>query len=457
MQPPLPQNPTGAVPNATQGSSAVAGGNSAYRFDPSSNSIVPQNLTSNQPGAVPYAPQGATGTAFPGGPPLPYPAVPPVQNYGNPNVSQWQAAQNSNVAQQGYLDAQSAALGPQGQVNQAQAGVLQAQSAALPVQRAYLAEQTRANSQKLSEQQSIQAAQSNTGDILSVARAQNYRNSMAYRYQIAGLPAPVEVTLPPGFQGPMPPGVVQRLQTLADTLTAQAKNADAMEAFNVEAARIASENAGTNITAAQIAKGQVQLSLDDAELALKRAGIGVDQAKLAATQAGQAPAPGLEWDDTAQQWVTAQQKEQNKTEYDATKNGQYGAVPVGTLVSMMASTYASQADTTGKTPAPITEAQFRKALEGPPNYLGPDVINAYLAEAKARSIGNAGIQVGAPPTRGGSTTTPATPAQPNLFGTQPPTTQQGTDLTGSASNYPPSQFPSFSGDYSTPDYSGQTP
>lgn len=350
---------------------------------------------------VPYAPpQGLPGQlqppqfagagglqspGAPGAPSNPYTSAPNSNAQG-----QWDASQASMGAQQAYLQGQQGLLGLQPQAIAAKANVLQAQQNQLGAQSAYLAEQTRANAQRLQSQQGIQAAQSNVPDILAVARAQNQRNSQSYIYRLGGLPAPVEVEMPPGYQGPMPPGVVARLQTLAEVLTKQANDEDVMLKFNEEAARIRSANSGLEVTAAEIASGRVQLTLDEAELAVQRLGLNAQLAGLAEKQSRQPPAPGLTFDEESGQWLTYAQVRQNnldrqtalgdqKDAAERIKRGDYGSLSLDTLTSMLTETF--QGHNGG-----MDEATYRSVLASYPFQKTQPEINALISLARARSI-----------------------------------------------------------------------
>lgn len=170
-------------------------------------------------------------------------------------------------------------------------------------QQAYIAEQLRALEAERAETQAIINAKSNVANIQAAARGQRERDNMAYRFQLAGLPAPVEVKLPPDHQGPLPPGVVARIQTLAEILEDKAKDAQAMRKFNVEAAKLQSEVAQTKVTAAQIASGRVRLDIDIVELAMRQAGLLTDQAELNLLRTKQGP-PGMVLDEEANEWVS---------------------------------------------------------------------------------------------------------------------------------------------------------
>ena len=370
---------------------------------------LPDNGTGVPPTAIPRWPPGAGPGWHPATPPgggmiqppqflggagladpnyQPAPAAPSLgsimpQNGIPGGQSQFDADQAYIQAQQNLLGGKEALLGLQPMLQQSKQRELAAREAQSASQGAYLAEQTRANAERLAEQQAIQAAGGNVQDIMSVARAQSHRNSQAYIYRLGGMAAPVEVALPPGFKGPMPPGVVARLQTLAEILTDASKDKEVMRKFNEDAARIATARLGIEVDAAQIASGKTNLLLDEAEAVVQRLGLYADRAQLAQRQSRLPPAPGMEFDDESQQWVAASElralrRERSRVEREAEANekpryGGLSGLSQDTLMSML---------TEGQ--AVLTERQFREALASPPHNRTPEQVEALVGLAYAR-------------------------------------------------------------------------
>lgn len=299
----------GWMGNASQQSSGGLGGMAGQ----TASSLGTAAGSSAPPGLGTWAGQGASI----GGNPwddMRLPTVPPFDQFGNPNpaYTEWNArnalrgAQGArNAAEQAYLNMRLQREGP------AEQALLAARSRHLAAQSSYLEEQGRFLSQQQAEQASLYAARNNVQDLQNVAAGERLRESQTYRYRLAGLNAPIEVTMPPGYSGPMPLGTVAKIQTLAQQLETIYKNADDLEKFRVEAARIHSEQIGQEVTAADIARGSVALSLQEAELAVRQAGLQETQAQQNLQFANQPPAPGLvpytSPDDGTFQWVTESQ------------------------------------------------------------------------------------------------------------------------------------------------------
>ncbi len=321
VQPPqAPAPPThgifNALPGATQPYSGFEWGRPPWM------SAAPQQPQQQQPAPSPWgvAPQLPTRAPpqlpYPGqsssmrGAPLtpnntgmPYPAIPPSTDFGDPMQAQWEAGMNLLDARGIQLSAQRAYEGMKPMAWTAKGNVLDARQKALGAQSLYLSEQGRNNATRLSEEQAIQTARNNPTDVLAVARAQRERDNTDYRYRLAGLSTPIEITRPDGFQGPLPPGIRDRLESIADKLTRQSTDKEKVRKYNEEAARIASASAGQEVTAADIAQGRIALTLEQAERAVKYAGYDVDQAQLAEAATKMPPAPGLSWDAEGGQWV----------------------------------------------------------------------------------------------------------------------------------------------------------
>lgn len=184
------------------------------------------------------------------------------------------------AAERGRVAAERGTLGPAAGVITAKGAGFGARERGVAAERAYLAEQERANAARRQEEEGIRAARGNVADITAVARAQRVRDVELYRFDIAGLPHPIEIILPGDFQGNLPPGVVQRLQTLEEILTRNAADAEKMRQFTLEGLRIKAAAAGVDITEADITTGRAQLVLDAAQNAAKRAGLDADAARI---------------------------------------------------------------------------------------------------------------------------------------------------------------------------------
>lgn len=265
---------------------------------------------------------------------LPYPAIPPSTNFGDPNVAQWEAGMNLINAQTNQLSARRALEAKQPLKWTAQGNVLDARSRALDSQSAYLDQQAMDNAMSEQETRAIIAARNDPKNVLAVARAQRERDVSDYRYRIAGLPTPIEVTMPDGAQGPLPPGVRARLETIADKLTRQSEDSAKLRKFRLEAARIATTARGQEVTAAEIAAGRVSLSLEQAEQALRLAGLDVDQAQLAAGATKMPPAPGLTWDDEGNRWVNATDLNDIKRRRENQSN-EYAGFSISELIQLL--------------------------------------------------------------------------------------------------------------------------
>ena len=337
--------------------------------------------------------QGGAGseyTSYGYGAPTPPPApVPSATLPGmSPDAAQWSAQQQYLQAQQGYLNAKAGTLPAQQQYLQARSGVYDAQTVTLgkkaaqvEASSAYLAEQTRANDAARAEQQGIQAAKQNVGDIIGVTRAQRDRDNQAYRYQLAGINTPIEIDLPEGYTGPVPAGMVGRLQTLAEKLTGIAADNEKMRKFSLEAARIKYAEMGIEVDKAQLAEdaagiqaGRAALTLDQAELAVTRAGLDVDQAGLRKSLAQMPPAPGYEYDDVTQQWMPKADLQQLQDYRKTVEGGQYGYFSVDALAT----------ETVRGT---ISEEELRRVLTAPPpegKGLLPSTANVILESVRLR-------------------------------------------------------------------------
>lgn len=266
---------------------------------------------------------------------LPYPAIPPSTNWGNPGVAGWEASMNLINAQQGKTALQRQYEAALPQKWNAEGNVLDARSRALTAQSGYLSEQARANAARMSAQQGITAAQQNGPNLIAAARGQRERDANDFKFRIAGLPTPIDITLPDNFSGDLPPGVRERIETIADKLTRQETNTDKMRQFNLEAARIATAAAGEEVTAADIAAGKVSLSLEGLEQAVRLAGLDVGDAELAAQATKLPPAPGLSWDEDGNQWVNTSSLKDIQMRREAIKDGPLGAFSIDQLISLL--------------------------------------------------------------------------------------------------------------------------
>ena len=268
---------------------------------------TPGGNTGGAPQSPPYTPPvtpPSSGVAPPA--PAPYNPGGPMQiTYSAPGPvgAQYAAATNVMNAQQADIDATRGYYDAQGTLIPYSRAELDARTAYNASRGAYLAEQTRASEAERAETAGIVAAKSNVANIQNVAMAERERAQYAYRYQLAGLPTPAEITLPEGHTGPLPAGVQARLRTLAEILEDKAKDASAMRKFNIEAARIHAETTGLAVTVAEIASGRQRLSIDEVELAMRRAGLDVNQATLDLNRAQQAP-PGMVLDEESNRYVT---------------------------------------------------------------------------------------------------------------------------------------------------------
>ena len=369
------------------------------------------------------APGGVSGGVSGGAPPMP--AMPgggmpapggaqPMPPGGSPIVADWNATQ-ALIGANTNLQNQQGALATLKETQQipAAANLLDARATQNTAGSAFLQEQQRANEALRANQLLLKDASQNTGNILTVARAQAERNAAnKYTYQLAGLTAPIEVELPENYAGPIPPGVVARLQTLAERI--QDKNADeeAMWRFRTEAARIKYAETGIKVTEADIAAGRVGLTLDQAELAVERARIGVAAAQNALTASHEPPAPGLEWDDVTSEWVPsvtlkqrqatrAEQEKDAKAREALTKDGIYGTFSEAELVDFASkgviatSTFSDELTRRGYLPGTI-DALLRLIAIRQQTGDGDDDMPAYSGAT------------------GATTTTPAAPTAPGL-------------------------------------------
>ncbi len=184
--------------------------------------------------------------------------------------------------------ANRATLGPSAAVNQAKAEGLAARSTQTAAQSAFLAEQERENQTRRGEFDQEQAAANDVQDKQAVGQAQLYRQSRNQRYSELGAVAPVAVDMPVGYNGPMPGGTEAKLSTHEDQLAKQIEVSQKGRSFAIEAARLATAQAGQQVTLADIKEGRAQLSVDAAQQAVKAAGFNYDDAKLMLQYAGMA-------------------------------------------------------------------------------------------------------------------------------------------------------------------------
>lgn len=311
---------------------------------------------------------------------LPYPAVPPSTNWGNPDTAQWEAGMNSINAGQNALNAKTAYTNMQPLKWTADGRVLDARTGQLQATSAQIAEQTRNNQARMAEDQAITAAQHDPNNIIAVARAQRERDNSDYTYRIAGLSTPVDVKMPPGFNGTMPPGVRKRLQTIAEQLTDVQADNEKMRKYHEEAARLITAERGTEVTAAEIASGRVSLTLDQAEHAMRVAELGVSQAQLSAAAVKQPPAPGLAWDEKGQAWVNASDLQTIQQQREATASA---LAPVS-LDNLMALLNADK----------ISATDFRDEVQRKYHYLDSTVDQLLNLAAIRKSQSANGINFG---------------------------------------------------------------
>ena len=308
----------------------------------------------------------------------PYPAIPPIQNGGSPLQAAWEAQQNLIGNQLEYIGIEDAMLGVKPEERAATRLVQQAREADIGANRAYLNEQTRANAQRIADAKALEAAKNNVGDKINVGRAQRERQVYSYRYSLAGLPTPVEIDLPDDWEGPLPPGVVERIKTLEQIVASNIDDKEAMRKFRVEAARIHAANTGLSVTEAQIAQGRVALKIDEMEDALEKSGLAVKRANLALAATGLPPSPGLVWDEITNNWTSPtqasfnQSQEMKRLQDEAKVAGPdlgLGEVPAGTLMSWA----------TAKPPV-ITDEELRTALIA--SGLSPAIADRYVQNAR---------------------------------------------------------------------------
>lgn len=323
-----------------------------------------------------------------GGPPLP--AQSPSITGGDPRQAEWEAQQNLLNAQQQNLGLQQTANGfMRDEVQAAKTGVLNAQETDVKANRGYLDEQIRFNDLQMANQRKILDAKNDTTDIKNTARAQRERDTSKYRYELAGLPTPLEIVLPEGYEGSLPLGIVEKIRSLAEIVADKAQDQEALAKFAVEAARIHAANTGLAVTEAQIRSGRVALSLDEVEQALRASGFQVDQAQLALTASRLPPSPYLVFDEISGQWVEPSIARMNQAlesrriseavneQYGDPKATGLGAAPIDTLM-----TWASS------NPPTITEAELRQGLrerEVPEMLIEKYVIDAARRRATSTS------------------------------------------------------------------------
>lgn len=350
----------------------------------------------------------------------PNPAAGPAAVPVNPNMQQAasnQYAPNGPIAgqygaQQGLINASRDRLGAENAVLNAtpeyiasQRNVQSAKYADAQANREYIAEQIRANEARLAEEAGIQAAKGNVQDITNVNRAQRERDNYAYRFELAGLKTPIEVKLPPGYKGKLPPGMVAKLESLADIMTEKAGDAEAMRRLTLEAARIKTATTGIAVTEAQLRSGDVALDIDELELAVKRAGLNQDAARLANDIAKMPPAPGMVFDEEANEWVQpgelASRQERRKIE----EQGDYGLWSVAGLQDMLVRDASF-------------EAEFRSIMQG--RGYSPTTIERAIKDVNLRrKAADSGFdpsqfsEDGSTPTGGGGRVIPATAAPPS--------------------------------------------
>lgn len=268
---------------------------------------------------------------------LPYPAANSLQG-GNPLQAQWEAEQNVINAKTREIGLERAAIPYRLQASQAEAGVETARAKDVEASRALLAEQNRANEAKFNEDKAIAAAANDEEDIIAVARGLRQRQAYTYRARIAGLDNPIEVDLPEGFTGQLPPGIVRKIETVEAQLKEQQTDAEFKRRYNIEAARIHAANTGLAVNEAQIASGKVKLKLDEVEAAIRAASLDTQQADLALRASDLPPQPGLVFDATSGTWTSPSQKSLNESLQRETLQrehlGELGQIPVDTLMSM---------------------------------------------------------------------------------------------------------------------------
>lgn len=365
---------------------------------PRANATADANAAGS-PRAIPTAtPYTQPGTLTPIGEPN-YGTAPMMPGGGTANLPMPQSGIGAGVgdqlldaqksvlaAQQNQLGANLALFGPRAALTEADRALLSAREADVNATKAYLAEQTRANAERIAEQLRIQQAEEDVGDKVAVSKAQRTRDSLNYRFDIAGLPTPIEIVLPPGFSGNLPPGVVQKLQTLAEILIDKASDDEKMRTFRIEAARIHSANTGLMVSEAEIARGRVALTLEEAEEAARLAGLMVDQAQLNLSLTQLPPEPGFVYDEVTDSWVEPAQASLNQAiRQDQLRNqalGPLSAVPVSTLMEMATIE-----------PPVINDQQLRNALIA--QGLHPDAAESYVRLAGSRRASrNAGDDSG---------------------------------------------------------------
>ena len=354
------------------------------------------------PGATPSPTGGSISTPYAGQGVVPVPSgvVAPT----NPIGTQYAAQQAEYDAKQREMQMTSQYYGAQEGLIPYSKAELDAKSEYNNARSAYLDEQLRASQAEKSELQGIQAAKKDTGDILATSMAQRERDVVSYRYNLAGLPTPIEIDLPPGHTGPLPAGTVARLKTIAQILEEASKDNAAMRKYNVEAARIASEIKGVAVSAAEIASGRVRLGIDEVELAMRRAGLDVEQATLNRQRTEEGP-PGTVLDAEANEWVSpavlrerqAQRSRalQDKLALDERGVSDLAPFAIDTLISYAAAGVLGD-DWEAKVRAELTR---RAPVEG----YTPGFINIVVEAIRARQSDDEG-DIEGPPIGGGRNT-----------------------------------------------------
>lgn len=217
------------------------------------------------------------------------------------NAAATEAANRSN-----YYQAVSNTVAPTMQQLDQQGNVITAQQAQNAGSRAVIQATSADSGRRLGEEQQLQAASHNTGDLQAVAQAQTYRDDQQVKNQQAGVGAAQEYIQPEGDSSKAPAGTLAKIQTQGDVLGTRFNNTDKIAALQLEI-----QKSGVDMLGNDVAQQQALAA---------RLGITVDQAKALVTQSeatwGQSRAAASA-DSAATQLATIKMNEDKNT--DSTK------------------------------------------------------------------------------------------------------------------------------------------
>lgn len=225
----------------------------------------------------------------------------PTKPY-DPLAAQYGAQQQVYDSRQSGIDTARTSLGAQTNVYNAVGGtfapaqakinadraVLPAEAAVTGAQRGYIGSQQTANNQRIAEEVGIQNAQNDTADQSAIARAQQYRNSIAYKSALGGVADPIDIATASGAdeQG-LPAGVRAKLTTRADLLTSKSNSAETLRKLKLAGEALGVDALGLNVddlkrlaTSAGLDSQQAQQAVDIAKNAAGIAGLGEKAASL---------------------------------------------------------------------------------------------------------------------------------------------------------------------------------